>query len=406
MVRGVGIGEKGPGLSVKPSVSRLLLILGLILSIAFAQSAVGQAQHFDVAAKAAFLIDADTGQVLFEKNADEPRPPASLTKIVTLLVAMDAVKAGRVSLDDPVRTSKRASEVGGSQVYLAEGETHSLEKMLKAVAIASGNDASMAVAEFIAGTEAAFTTLMNERARSLGMTNSVFHNADGLPPEPGESASLTSARDIAKAAAALIAEHPKVLDWTSTPMEKFRDNPLFILYNTNRLVGKYQGLDGLKTGHTQEAGWSLVATAKRGDLRLISVVMGADSQTAREEQTRALLDHGFNRFVPVVIAEGSVGSLRDPMANPEQFEAVVAGPVRVLAPRGSNVEVRGTLVRAANLSFPVAKGEQVGEYVVYIDGNEVRRVPAFAAVDVERANFFVRIWRMIRDFFLGLFGRL
>ncbi len=391
---------------MRPNLPRLLLALCLLASIAAAQPVAGQAPSFDVAARAAILIDADTGQVLFEKNADEQLAPASLSKIMTMLVTMDAVKAGQVSLSDPVRTSRRAAGVGGSQVYLAEGETHPLEKMLKAIAIASANDASMAVAEFIAGTEAAFTVLMNERARSLGMTRSVFHNADGLPPEPGEEPSLTTARDIAKAAVALIREHPEVLEWTSIPMEIFRDNPRFILYNTNGLVGRYQGLDGLKTGHTQEAGWSLVATAKRGNLRLVSVVMGADSQTAREEQTRSLLDHGFNRFVPIVVAEGNVDTIRDIHARPERFEVFVEGPVRVLVPRGVNVEVTGTVVPAPDLRFPVTRGQQVGEYVVQIGGAEARRVPVYAAVDVGRANFLVRLWRMVRDFFLGLIGRL
>jgi len=169
----------------------------LVVVLLFSWSAGGQAQVFDVAARAAILIDAETGQVLFEKNADQPYEPASLVKIMTLLVAMDAVKAGRVSLADPVRTSRRAAAVGGSQVYLAWAKRIPLEKMLKAVAIASGNDASMAVAEFIAGTEDAFVQLMNERARQIGMTQSRFTNADGLPPEPGEEPSLASARDIA-----------------------------------------------------------------------------------------------------------------------------------------------------------------------------------------------------------------
>lgn len=382
-----------------------VIALGLVASLLVSWSAAGQAQTFDVDARAAILIDAYTGQILFEKNADQPYEPASLVKIMTLLVAMDAVKAGRVSLSDPVRTSRRAAAIGGSQVYLAEGETHPLEQMLKAIAIASGNDASLAVAEFIAGTEAAFTQLMNERARQLGMENSYFGNADGLPPEEGERPSLASARDIALASQALVTEHPEVLKWTSTVMETFREDPLFILYNTNGLVGKYDGLDGLKTGHTNAAGWCLAATAVRGNVRLISVVMGTESRNAREEQTRALLDHGFNRFVPVLAGEGDVGTVKVPTAAVENVPVVVAHPVWVHSPRGENQPLSTEIVAKEGLSAPISKGEEVGELVVSLGDSEVVRVPVYAADDVERASFFVRVWRSVRDFVVGLVRR-
>ena len=231
----------------------LACVLGMLI---WAGSFAG-AQGFDVESPAAFLMDVRTGQVLFEKNADLPLPPASLVKIMTLLVVMDAVEEGAVSLDDRVITSRRASGIGGSQVFLAEGEDHSLEEMLKAIAIASANDASFAVAEFLSGTEAEFAKRMNERAKRLGMVGSRFTSADGLPPARGQEGSITTAADIARASQTLILEHPRVLEWTSTAMEKFRDDPLFILYNTNHLVGKYSGLDGLKTGYTQAAGWCL-----------------------------------------------------------------------------------------------------------------------------------------------------
>ena len=375
------------------------------LTLFFSWAVPGQAQSFDVAARAAILIDAATGQVLFEKNADQPYEPASLVKIMTLLVAMDAVKAGQVSLSDPVRTSRRAASIGGSQVYLAEGETHSLEMMLKAVAIASGNDASTAVAEFLAGTEASFTQLMNERAKSLGMTNSYFANAHGLPVNQGERPSVVSARDIAAAARALITEHPEVLAWTSTVMERFRENPLFILYNTNGLVGKYDGLDGLKTGHTEAAGWCLVATAVRGNVRLISVVMGTESRTAREEETRRLLDYGFNRFVLVLAGEGQVGTVKVPTAAKERLEVALANPLWVHTPRGQNIPVRTEIVPLAGLTAPIAQGQRVGELVVYLGDQEVVTAPVYAVSGSERAGLVVRTWRSVRDFVAGLVSR-
>lgn len=385
--------------SARTKVCIILVVVATVVT-----TALGSVAAFDIDAKAALLMDANTGQVLFEKNADEPHPPASLAKIMTLLVVMDAVEAGKVKLTDEVRTSRHASQMGGSQVYLAEGEVHTLEEMLKAVAVASGNDASVAVAEFLAGTDAAFTQLMNKRAQELGMTQSVFRNPDGLPPSKGEDPSLITARDIAKAARTLILEHPKVLEWTSIAMEKFRDKPLFILYNTNGLVGTYDGLDGLKTGSTSAAGWNLVATAKRGDLRLISVVLGTESHNAREERTRSLLDHGFNRFVPVVVGEGKVGEIHVPSGTPEQVDVKVEEPVRVLKPRGEEVVIETEVREKPQIEAPLAKGEQVGTYVVRMGGKEVLSRPVTVANDVERAGFFVRMWRAARDFVLGLFS--
>lgn len=380
-----------------PSLGAVIVFFFLVALLA------ANAEAFDIDAKSALLIDADTGQVLFEKNADEVREPASLTKIMTMLVAMDAVKAGEVSLDDPVRTSRRASATGGSQVYLAEGEVHSLRQMLKAIAIASANDASVAVAEFISGTEAAFAQRMMERARQLGMEHSRFYNADGLPPEPGEGTSVTTAREITIAARALIQEHPEVLEWTSTVMEDFRQQPHFILYNTNRLLRSYEGMDGLKTGHTNAAGWNLVATAKRGPIRLISTVLGADSQAAREERTRALLDYGFNRHVPVTVAEGAIGEIKMTAGNPENVPVVLTTPARVLTLRGDEATVTGQLEPLPNVAVPVQKGTPIADYVVYIGDAEVLRVPALADTDVARANWAVRLWRSVRDFVVRLF---
>lgn len=388
---------KRRGMSSGQTVIRTLLMVALLVGITGQQ-----ALAFDVEAKSALLMDARTGQVLFEKNADELLPPASLTKIMTLLVAMDAVKAGQVSLDDEVRTSRRASDTGGSQVWLAEGEVHTLRQMLKAIAIASANDASVAVAEFISGTEPAFAQTMTDRAREIGMSQSAFYNSDGLPPGPGERQTHSTARDMALAAHTLIRKHPEVLEWTSTVMETFRDEPSFILYNTNRLVSTYDGLDGLKTGHTSEAGWCLVATAKRGDVRLISVVMGTESQNAREERTRSLLDHGFNRFVPVVVAEGIVGEVRVPAGTPERIDVALAEPAKILSPRGEDAAVEGRIEPLGPVAAPLDAGTQVGEYVVSLNGDDVLRVPVVASRDVERANLFVRAWRAVRNFVSNL----
>lgn len=389
-------------------VNRRGFISTVLFVVVFLIGSIGQAQiaDFDVRATSAILMDAKTGQVLFEKNADESLEPASLVKIMTMLVAMEAVKSGQVTLADPVRTSRTAAAMGGSQVYLAEGETHSLEQMLKAIAISSANDASVAVAEFFAGTEAAFTNLMNDMAETLGMTNSYFANADGLPVASGELPSVTSARDIATAAMKLVNEHPTVLKWTSTVMETFRDQPEFILYNTNKLIGKFDGLDGLKTGHTQAAGWCLVATAERGNMRLISVVMNTESETARVEETEKLLSLGYTRFVPQIIDDsGVVGTVNIREASKENVSVVVKEPVQILVPRGQTVSIGRDVVLESDFEFPIDLDEEIGEYVISINGNEVLRVPLFTEENVGRANFVVRGWRALRDGIVGVFKR-
>lgn len=385
--------------------SRIAVLTGALILFLASLSVIGHAQHFDLPARSAILIEAETGQILFEKNADEPLPPASLVKTMTLLVAMDAVKAGHVRLDDEVRASSLAARRGGSRVFLAEGEVHTLENLLKAVAIASGNDAAVAVAEYIGGSVPAFTNMMNARAQEIGMTNSRFFNADGLPPGPGEELSLASARDMAKAAQALILYHPEVLEWTSTKMENFRESPLFILYNTNRLVGRYEGLDGLKTGYTEAAGWCLIGTAVRGETRLISVVMGTASQDQREEQTRAILDHGFNRFAPLLVADGRVGEIRMATASPEVFDVTVHTPVTALHPVGMADRVSTELVPYGELDAPLRAGDPVGELIVRFEDEELFRVTVHSEVDVERANAAVRLWRSARDFARGIIGR-
>lgn len=360
---------------------------------------------FDVTVPSALLIDAATGQILFEKEPRRPVPPASLAKVMTLLVAMDAVKAGRVRLDDPVRASIRASQMTGSRVYLRAGEVHSLEQLLKAVAVAGANDAALAVAEHIAGSESAFVAMMNERALELGMTDTRFANAHGLSPDDEEGEARTTALDIAMAARALIASHPEVLQWTRVRVERFRDEPLFNLYNTNDLVGRYEGLDGLRTGYLEAAGYLLVATAQRGDLRLISVVMEARDQEERQSQTVSLLDYGFHRFVPVAVPTGRVGEVRFIAGVPERVPVAVRGPGRVLVPRGARGQVEIEIDGPADSGLPVKAGDVVGEYVIRHEGQEVLRLPLYAEEDVEPAGFLLRLWRRLRDFIGGLIGR-
>ena len=365
------------------------------LGPAHAPAAVG----FDVNVPVAFLMDAETGQVLFAKEADRPVHPASIVKVMTLLVALDAVERGLVSLDDPVRVSREAEAMGGSQVYLAQGEVFPLEKLLRAVAIASANDAAVAVAEHVAGTEGAFVALMNRRAQEIGARSTRFTNVHGLPPDGGQDANLTTARDIAIMARELVRRHPQVLEWTSVRREVFRERPLFYLDNTNHLIGRYPGADGLKTGYTSEAGYSVVATAQQNGRRLIAVVMQADSDATRVAQTERLLDFGFRAYRPVVVAlEGErVGTLRLRTAQPESVPVRAARTLRVFTFGGESRGVTRRVELREGLQPPIRQGQEVGWVVGEVSGQPVARVPVVAEQAMGRASAGRQLWRWLRD---------
>jgi len=241
----------------------------ILLTVIFSFAGINQVKAFDVATDSAILIEAETGQVLFEKNADRKLPPASMTKIMPLLITMEKLEEGTISLDDKVTISRYAESMGGSQIFLAANTQVELEKLIKAVTIASGNDASVAIGEYIAGTYSNFIAMMNERAEELGMDNTNFANSTGLP-DPDNYA---TARDLSLVARELI-KYEQVLEWASIWTETIQlPNREAMLVNTNGLINRYPSMDGLKTGHTQEAGFCLTATARKGNTRLISVVM-------------------------------------------------------------------------------------------------------------------------------------
>ncbi|MBQ8310594.1 MAG: D-alanyl-D-alanine carboxypeptidase, partial [Clostridia bacterium] len=256
--------------------------------------------------KSAILMEATTGAVLYAQNPDEALPPASVTKIMTLLLVMEAIDSGTVHMEDPVTVSANAASMGGSQVYLKEGEQMSVEDMLKSVVIASANDAAVALSEHIAGTVPSFVDKMNAKAKSLGMTSTVFENVTGLDDTAENH--LTSARDIALMSRALIA-HPTILNYSSIWMDSIR-NGEFGLTNTNRLVRFYKGCTGLKTGSTSKAGFCVSATAERDDFSLICVIMGAESRDIRNATATQLLDWGFSNYALYRSEEGSIAPIR------------------------------------------------------------------------------------------------
>jgi len=387
---------------------RQWLIGFLVLLVLGAAGLPARAQlQFDIPAESALLMEASTGRILWAKNPDMPTEPASLAKIMVMLLVYEAVDQGIASWNDRVVTSAYAASIGGSTALLAPGESFTLRQMLQAIVINSANDATVAVAEHLAGSEEAFVAAMNARAQQLGMTNTRYTNANGLPAPPGAQPNLITARDVAVLARELITKYPEVLELSSTWQTTFREavgsRPAFVLTNTNRLILRYPGADGLKTGWTEAAGYNLVATAERNGVRLISVVLRTESDEARLAQTTRLLDYGFANFgwhVPLPRGQ-SVGSIRLPDGVTEQLPVRAGEDLRVFIHRADVNRVTYRVIPREDLQAPVAVDQPVGEIVAYVGDEEVGRVPAIAAANIGRANFLVRGWRWLRDMVTG-----
>ncbi len=334
-------------------------------------------------AASAILMDLDSRTVLYEKDADLRLPPASITKIMTMLLVVEAIKAGQISWDDQVVASEHASSMGGSQIYLEAGEVMTVDELFKAVSIASANDAAVALAEHVAGSEDVFVARMNERAKELGMKNTVFKNASGLDEEGHES----TARDVAIMSAAL-AEHPEAFKYTTTWMDSVR-NGEFGLTNTNKLVRSYKGITGLKTGSTGRAKYCISATAERNNLRLVAVIMGADTTQNRFNAAATLLDYGFAMFERVDLSEGvEVPEVRIKHGVVEKLTPVPQGSVYSVVPRGSAGKLSKAILLEPSYNAPLSKGDRLGSIEVKLDGKSVGRVPLVAGEDVPRLTFW------------------
>lgn len=373
----------------------ILCLCTMILSVPRAVRAENSEDQFVLNCKSAVLMEASTGKVLFAQNPDEALPPASVTKIMTLVLVMEAIEEGRLKWDDQVVTSDRAASMGGSQIYLEVGETMSVEDMVKSVVIASANDAACALAERVAGSEEAFVKRMNERARELGMVNTRFENTNGLDDTATEH--LTSALDIAIMSKELI-KHKKILEYSSIWMDTVR-NGEFGLTNTNRLVRFYKGCTGLKTGSTSKAGFCISATAERDGMSLICVIMGAETRDIRNSEAAKLLDWGYanyslfthdgGRMENVEITGGNVNCIN---VNYPKFTAVVP------AGKANKVEVKISVPDM--LSAPLKKGEIVGKVSFLLDGETLGEVNAVSECEVESISYFQVFIRMLAKFLL------
>jgi len=334
-----------------------------------------------VAYKAALVEDAESGKVLYEYNSDMQWPPASMAKMMLLLVASDQVRAGRVRLDDPVRISERSGHTGGSRVGLVEGQVYPLGELMKAALIKSANDAAVAVAEKIGGSVEAAVLMMNQRARTLGMTHTEYHTVDGLPPRPAHDADWTNARDLATVARAII-RNTDLLQWSSQEEADF-DGGVCMLHNTNHLVGHFDGCDGLKTGFTSQAGFNLTATAKRGNMRLIAVVLGAASNQQRFAQAAKLLEWGFDRYTAVaLLRSGEPLPVQVQVESGPLIQPVAEHDLVVVLPKDDIAGLRLEYEVPARISGPVETGEELGRVIAQDHGAAVSEVAAVSPIAV------------------------
>lgn len=353
----------------------------------------------DVSTPSYIVMEASTGQVICEEDADTRRSPASITKIMTLLVTFEHLKSGRIHLDDLVTTSAYAKSMGGSQVFLEEGESQTLETMIKCIAVSSGNDASVAVAEYIAGSEGEFVKLMNEKAEELGMQNTHFEDCCGLTDSDDH---YTSAKDVAIMSRELITKYPEIFDYTQIWMEDIEHKTnagtsAFTLSSTNKLLKQYEWATGLKTGSTSKALYCLSATADRDGMELIAVLMAAPDSKTRFQDAISLLNYGYS--VSQMYRDENTDPLPDQKVEggiEDTLHLTYAGPFEYLDTKGSNLsQVQKEISLPDSVKAPITEGDAIGEAVYKIDGTRIGSVSILAARGVDKADYkdyFKKVW--------------
>ena len=366
---------------MKKSLSFLLALLTLTAAVPLAGAAPADS-GLSLSCASCVLMEKETGAILLEDNAHEKLEPASVTKIMTLLLVMEAVDSGQLGLDDPVTVSSYAAGMGGSQVYLEEGEQMPVSEMIKCVTVVSGNDCAVALAERVAGSEGAFVARMNQRAQELGMEDTTFLNCTGLPAQ----GHVTSAHDIALMSRELILNHPSIREYTTIWMDSIR-NGEFGLTNTNRLVRFYEGTTGLKTGFTSLAQYCMSATAERDGMELIAVVMKSPSTNQRFDDAKALLDYGFANYTVVsVYPEAPLAPIDVLLGTQGQVQPKLERDCRLLVRRGEEGQVSTGLSLAENVEAPVESGQILGRLEVYVGGELRDTIPILSAQQVDRLS--------------------
>ncbi|MGI5930361.1 D-alanyl-D-alanine carboxypeptidase family protein [Pseudoflavonifractor sp.] len=349
----------------------------LALSVPTAQAASGAPT---VSCGAAVLMEKETGTILYEQNSHDKLEPASVTKIMTLLLVMEAIDSGRISLDQTVTISANAVSMGGSQIWLKEGEQMTVHDLLKAVAVVSANDGAVALAELVAGSEEGFVALMNQRAAELGMADTTFVNCTGLPA----AGHLTSAHDIALMSRELILNHPSIREYTTIWMDSLRDGA-FQLTNTNKLIRFYDGATGLKTGSTDSALYCLSATAERGGMELIAVVLKSPTSQERFDTARSLLDYGFANYTLMdVYPDQALPPIDVLLGEEDCVQPVLSASSRILVDKSQVNSVTSQINLCENVEAPVEAGQKLGEMVVMADGQVLQTIPIVAERAVAR----------------------
>ncbi|AFK86911.1 MULTISPECIES: D-alanyl-D-alanine carboxypeptidase family protein [Thermoanaerobacterium] len=356
------------------------LIFVLICSVLLQNFAY--ADNFNLKSKSAILMDANTGKVLYEKNSHEELPPASVTKVMTMLLVMEALDSGKIKTTDKVVTSEHAYDMGGTQIYLEVGEEMTVDDLLKSVAMNSANDASVALAEYISGSEEKFVEEMNKRAKELGAKNTNFKNASGLP----EEGHYTSVYDMALISRELV-KHKNIFKYLTDKIDSVR-NGKFSLANTNKLLWNYQGADGIKTGSTSEALYCLSATAKRGDTRFIAVVFGAPDSATRFKEASKLLDYGFANFeTKKVVEAGKVyGNIKVLKGQQDYVNAISKNDEYVLLKKGESKNIKQIVSLNKYVDAPVKAGSEIGTVKIYDGNNLIKTVSLIADKSVKRTN--------------------
>ena len=376
----------------------LSLLLALLLTAAAipAASATGEVP-LSLSCPSALLMEKETGTVLFEQNAHQKLEPASVTKVMTLLLVMEAVDSGRLALEDTVTVSAHAAGMGGSQVYLKEGEQMTVAEMLKCVTVVSGNDCAVALAEHLAGSETAFVTLMNQRAQELGMADTTFLNCTGLPA----AGHMTSAYDIALMSRELILHHPSIRTYTTLWMDSIRGGE-FGLTNTNRLIRFYSGATGLKTGSTDAAGYCISATAERDGMELIAVVMKSPTSAQRFEDAKAMLDYGFaNYALAQVWPDAPLAPVDVLLGTQAQVQPVLERDCRLLVAKGEESRLTTRLTLAENVEAPVEEGQTLGKMEVFVDDQLRDTIPILASQGVDRLTVSGVFSKLLRQLLMA-----
>lgn len=361
------------------------------------------ADYLGLKAKSVILMDGDTGTVLYEINSSERRQIASLTKIMSMYLIFDAIDSGKLNYNDMVQVSEHSYDMGGSQVWLEPGEEFTVDEMLKAIVIHSANDATVAMAEKIAGSEEAFVVKMNETAQALGMKDTYYKDSTGLTDEGHYS----SARDIALLTRILIGKHPSVVKYSTIWLDKFRDKTpgkeAVILRNTNELIHTYSGAIGLKTGFTTLAGYCLSAAATRDKLTLVSVVMGAPDIKTRFVDSKKLLDYGYANYERVSLQKkgSEAGNAVVAKGVEDKVQAIYSKNITFILEKGGKNKLKEVIQLEKNLEAPVTKGSILGKAVYYLEGKKLGSIDLLAGKNVDRASFFKILWRMIMKW-LGL----